>query len=243
MRLRSTANKSAPVVHKSEPTVSGLAPVVPKDSGVIYVAYGSKAIDMAKKSIEILRYFNNKIPVSVISDQEIEDVNNIYHEDTDSGARFIKTSIYFLSPYKRTLYLDADTELKSDPTSYFSLLDKVDLVMGQDVTRIFNKTTHPHLVQEEVEATIEETDGGEFIQYNTGVIFFRKCDAVEKLMRAWHEEWKRWKRQDQPAMFRAMYRHPVRIAPMREPFNTHHSAKAKVVFHAHRRASREGSPK
>ena len=226
MRLRGVSNK--------------LSQRQPKDCGVVYIAYGKKAVRMVKRAIDILRSFSN-LPVSVITDQDIEGA--VYHKDTDLGARSIKTSVYFLSPYGRTLYMDADTELKSDPTPYFDLLEKVDMVMGQDVTRIFNTATHPHLVQEEVETTIKETNGGEFIQYNTGVMFFRKCDAVEKLMTAWHEEWQRWGRQDQPAMFRAMYRHPVRIAPMREPFNTHHSAKAKVVFHAHRRASREGAPK
>lgn len=215
-----------------------------KNHGVLYVAYGEKAITLAENAIATLRLFNKTLSVSVISDQDVKGANTmIYHEDTDAGARSIKTSVYFLTPYDKTLFMDADTELKCDPEPYFGLLDKVDLVMGQDVTRIFNRTDHPHLVKKEVIATIEETNGGEFIQYNTGVILFNKCDQVEKLMRAWHEEWQRWKRQDQPAMFRAMYRHPVRIAPLREPFNTHHSAKAKVVFHAHRRASRKEAPK
>ena len=215
-----------------------------KKTGILYVAYGEKAIRLAERAISILREFNKELPVAVISDQRVEGANKwIKHKDTDAGARSIKTSMYFLTPYDKTLYMDADTELRCDPEPYFDLLDNVDLIMGQDITRIFNKAKHEHLIREEVEATIKETDGGEFVQYNTGVIFFRKNAAVERLMRAWHKEWQRWGRHDQPAMFRAMYRHPVRIAPMREVFNIHHSAPAKFVFHAHRRASREGAPR
>lgn len=234
LRLRNTLGKS-----------DSVKKIIYSDNyGVLYIAYGQKAVNLTENAIETLRLYNNTLSVTVISDQDVKGANSIiYHEDTDAGARSIKTSIYLLTPYDKTLYMDADTEVLCDPEPYFRLLDDVDLVIGQDTTRIFNRADHPHLIKEEVVATIEETSGGEFIQYNTGVMLFNKCDNIEKLMNAWHEEWQRWGKHDQPAMFRAMYRHPVRIAPMREAFNVHHSAKAKVVFHAHRRASREGAPK
>jgi hypothetical protein len=167
----------------------------------------------------------------------------IEHVDLDRGARAIKTRIYQLSPFRKTLYMDADTEMKSDPQHGFDLLELVDLVIGQDTVKIFNENTHPHMVAEEMHVTRTETNGGDGCYYNTGAMFFRRSQRMKTLMQRWHEEWKRYQRQDQPAMFRAMNACPVRIAAMRQPWNFHHYKAAEFIFHPHRRASREGAPK
>jgi hypothetical protein len=62
------------------------------------------------------------------------------------------------------------------------------------------------------------------------------------MMAAWHEEWQRFGAHDQMALLRAIHRCPVRIAPMREPWNTHKRGVAALVFHNHRQARREGAP-
>lgn len=214
------------------------------EKGCLYIAYGEKAIRNVRNAIAILRRFNTTLPVCVISDQKVFGCDMwIQHEDTDPGARAIKTRVYFLTPYAQTLYMDADTEVQCDPEPYFRLLKDVDMVMGQDPVRIFKNNSWQALDQREVQATIKETDGGEMLYYNSGVMLFVKNERVEAVMRQWHTEWKRWKKQDQPALFRALYRYPVRIATMRNAFNTHQKSLAKFVYHAHRRASREGAPK
>ena len=212
--------------------------------GILYIAYGDKAIANVENAISILREFSKKVPIAVISDKKVSGCDQwIEHEDADPGARMIKTRMYFLSPYDQTFYMDADTELQCDPEPAFKLLNYVDLVMAQDTVRIFKDTTWRALDPVEVSTTIKETNGANFLYYNTGVILFNKNERVEKLMLAWHEEWKRWRKQDQPAMFRAMYKNPVRIATMRWGFNYHQKNVAKFVYHAHRRASRDGAPK
>jgi len=252
--------------------------------GVLYVAYGEKAVENVENSIRSLRERlrerdclltgrsadasiatteekqmtgdggrgtgKTELPIAVItgrppmgSDAPTGVDHIIYHLDMDPGARNVKTRIYSLSPFYKTLYLDADTEVWDDPQHGFDLLDKVDLVMGQDTVKIFNRNHHPHMVKEETIQTRKETGGGEYAYYNTGVMFFTRNERVKALMQSWHQEWTRWCRQDQPAMFRAMFKKPVRIAAMRKPWNTHHSRDAKFVFHAHRRASRTGAPK
>jgi len=214
------------------------------EKGVLYVAYGEKAIELAKHSMQTVRAFSKGLPIAVISDQEVSGADIwIRHVDVDKGARAAKTRMYSLSPFKKTLFLDADTEMKSDPTHGFALLDLVDLVLAQDPVKVFNQTKWPGLLKDEVAATIAETDGGELCYYNSGVMFFGRSEANKALFQAWHKEWVRWGKQDQPALLRAMYRHPVRLASMRAPWNTHHEANASFIFHAHRRASREGAPK
>jgi len=213
--------------------------------GVLYIVYGEKALESVENSIATLREHRRDLPVAVITDAEAIEGADILirHVDMDPGARNIKTRIYSLSPFVKTFFLDADTEVLQDPQHGFDLLDRVDIVMGQDTVRIFNRNQHPHMVPDEMKTTLKETGGGEYLYYNTGVMFFGRNPRVQALMQAWHAEWQRWGRQDQPAMFRAMFQNPVRIAAMRNPWNTHHSNQAHFVFHAHRRASREGAPK
>ncbi len=214
------------------------------EEGILYVAYGEKAIANVENSIRLVKNFAGKLPIAVISDKRVEGADYlIRHIEVDAGARAMKTRMYSLSPFRKTLFLDADTEMQSDPMHGFKMLENFDLVMAQDPVRIFNQTKWPGLVHEEVKETIKATGGGEFLYYNSGVMFFRRSEANKKLFQAWNEEWTKWARQDQPALFRAMYRNPVRIAPMRAPWNTHHKSQADFIFHAHRRASREGAPK
>ena len=219
------------------------------EEGALYIAFGEKAIENTAVSARLLKEYAPDLPIAVVTDdrtilagEELVDYV-IEHKDMDPGARSIKTRIYQLSPFRKTLYLDADTEMQSSPQHGFDLLELVDLVIGQDTVRIFNENMHPHMVKEEMIATRSETNGGEGTYYNTGVMFFRRSEQMRILMQCWHEEWLRFQRQDQPAMFRAMYHCPVRIAAMRSPWNTHHRKDAKFIFHAHRRASRQGAPK
>lgn len=212
--------------------------------GLLFIAYGDLAIMGVENAIRILRQHNRILPVAVISDREIAGADLwIEHEDIDLGARTIKTQMYKFSPFDQTLYMDADTELQCDPEPIFKLLDFVDMGMSHDVVRIFKDNRWKELIEEERLATIQETNGAYQLYYNTGVILFNKNERVEKLMTLWHEEWKRWGRQDQPAMFRAQYRSPVRMATLREAFNTPIKSKAKFAYHNHRTVSREGAPK
>jgi hypothetical protein len=215
------------------------------EKGALYIAYGQKAVENVALSARLLKEQAPDLPIAAVTDAEaIPGVDYlIRHVDLDRGARAIKTRIYSLSPFYKTLFMDADTEIQSSPQHGFDLLELVDLVIGQDTVRIFNRNHHPHMIRSEVEATIKETGSGEFCYYNTGVMFFRRSERIKALMQEWHQEWTRFGAQDQPAFFRAMYHNPVRIASMRNPWNTHHSKRAEFVFHAHRRASRDGAPK
>ena len=214
------------------------------EQGVLYVAYGEKAVSNVENSIRTIKKFARNLPIAVISDQKVDGADHhILHVDIDPGARAAKTRMYSLSPFRKTLFLDADTEVLANPEHGFRMLERVDMVMAQDPVRIFNQTTWPALNQEEVRVTKSETAGGEFNYYNTGVVYFRRNQAVQQLMQAWHAEWTRWAKQDQPGMFRAMFNNPVRIASMRAPWNTHLKDVAKFVYHAHRRASRAGAPR
>lgn len=211
--------------------------------GVLYVAYGEKARAQAQNSMQMLRCHMHGIAVAVVSDTNLKGADHfIHHPEEDRGARTQKTQMYRLSPYENTLFLDADTEVLSSPVAGFGLLEYVDLVLAQDVNRIFCENHWPHLKQDEVTFTKKVLGTGQHMYFNSGVIFFRRNTRVEAMMAAWYEEWCRWKVHDQMALIRAIHRCPVRIAPMRAPWNTHHRSGASFVFHKHRQARREGAP-
>jgi hypothetical protein len=213
------------------------------DRGALYVAYGDLARAKARESIASLRALAPDLPVAVVSDTPLEGADiAIVHPEMDRGARAQKTRMYALSPFRRTLFLDADTVVLASPEAGFGLLEYGDVVLSQDPVRVFSQQTWPHLDPKEVAATREETGGGEFLYWNSGVIFFRRSDRARAMFQAWHAEWTRWAQHDQMALFRALHRHPLRIVAVRERWNTHRRKQAAFVFHDHRGARREGAP-
>lgn len=214
------------------------------EEGALYVAYGAKALAGAKASIASLHKFSPGLPVAVVSDKSLEPIADftIDHPDMSRGARDVKTRMYSLSPFRRTLYLDADTEVKQSPEGTFNLLKWFDVAMGQDVNKTLGRATWKALLPEEIEATRTEVGLLEVIYYNSGVIAFRRNEASRRFFQGWHQEWLRWQKQDQLALMRSLFRHPVRIATMRDPWNTHIKTKARFVYHMHRTVAREGAP-
>lgn len=213
--------------------------------GALYIAYGDAAVRQATISISTLRQRAPKLPIAVVSNKNsFPSCTFIERPDADLGAREWKTRMYELSPFDKTLFLDADTEVLSSPEAGFKLLEYVDIVLGQDLHRIFmSAIAYSKLVREEVTATVSEIGGEHFMYFNSGVIFFNKNERVKAMMEEWHREWERWKTHDQPALLRAIHSSPVRIAPIRSPWNTNIRTNVAFVWHKYRQARREGSPK
>lgn len=211
--------------------------------GALYVAYGDRAREQARESMDSLHGVAPELPVAVVSDEPLEGADHqVLHVEMDRGARAQKTRMYSLSPFERTLFLDADTRVLLDPQPGFGLLEATDVVLSQDPVRIFARQTWPHLNRQEMRATKEATSGGEHLYYNSGVIFFRRSERARALFQGWHQEWTRWGAHDQMALLRALHANPVRMAVVREQWNSHKRDVARFVFHAHRAARREGAP-
>lgn len=211
--------------------------------GILYIAFGDQAREQVKQSIATVKVYAKTLPIAVISDAPFTEADiNIYHIDSDVGARSVKTRMYSLSPFEETLFLDADTEMLASPDGGFELLKYVDMVIAQDVNRKLSDVKWKNLPAEEIRYT-QEYIGVDVLYFNSGVIFFKRNERLQKMFQAWNREWEHFGRQDQLALVRAIHDNPVRIAPMRHPFNTHKKAEANFVYHKHRAASRTGAPK
>jgi len=222
-----------------------LATRIDGNAGVIYVVYGAKALKMAKESINSIRYLHPDLQIAIISnsDPRVRGTAFIYHSDDDAGARIAKLNVYDLTPFERTLYLDADTVVISSLAGGFNLLNYFDLALASDLTMIdggilAGETTY---LQEERTATAQELPTDKLTQYACGMMFFKKTHGMTRLFTKWQYEWQRWRWRDQGAFLRAIHKVPVRHIVLPKEWNMSGTRGATaVVHHKWGAARREG---
>ena len=214
--------------------------------GVIYVAYGGAARACLISSVRSLQQTNSGLPVTVITDEQIDGLDCIIREDDHVGARTAKLEVARRSPYKRTCYLDADTTVLAALDAGFNLLDAFDLVLAVDgkyaVQYVAKMTTRVPFARQEVRATVEDIGTSMISLHNCGMIFFRPTEGVKRLFELWREEWERFGQRDQLAFVRALHRNPVRMLTLPHAWNTGYAPKAEVVLHRWGEARRAGAP-
>ena len=152
--------------------------------GVIYLAFGEQWKLEAKRSLKSLRAVSG-LSVAVITDKAWEDGPKpdefILCENVPGFASKPK---YILSesPFDRTLYLDTDTLVVSDPSPIFGLLNYYDIGV---------KFGGPKL---------NEPNGLQFhTQCNSGVILFKKNNANQNVMSLWIREYEKARDEQAPA--------------------------------------------
>ena len=187
-------------------------------AGVMYVAYGRKARNEAAASIASLREFHDW-PVAVASDKPLVRGTRLLHcEQRGTPGRWAKVNLDKLTPWEWTLFLDADTRIHGDLSIGFRLLAN-----GYDLVMVPSRPQHNdmlrHLGDQERKRTLGELPL-DVLQLNTGVMWFGPGAAP--LFEVWREEWERWRDKDQGALLRALYRHPVALALLGQPFNDEH---------------------
>jgi hypothetical protein len=153
-------------------------------------------------------------------------------------AARVKPFLYGLSPFERTLYIDADTEFMDDILPGFEALGEYDVAIAREnltLHQLYNKALAGWEINiKERDATIEElgADPQEFF-LNSGVLFFRKSRATKLAMARWHTAWLEWQEWDeQLAFMRALHRTPEAKVNIFEPeWNYPHRHKGIVIFH------------
>jgi hypothetical protein len=183
--------------------------------GVLYIAYGTRAVREAAESIRTLRKHHGW-PVTVIGDK-VENTGHIDCDNEGMPGRWAKVNLLDLSPFERTLYLDADTRIHGKLDAGFRILDDGwDLVMVP--SQIGDCPLH-HLDEGEREITLAELGDTFPLMLNTGVMWFRKSPAMQHLFAEWATEWQRFKKHDQGALLRALEKNPVKLWLLGPPFN------------------------
>jgi len=185
--------------------------------GVVYVAYGQKALQEARFSAESLTMVHREWPVVVISDHEVGWAPSIEWVDRGTPGRWAKVNLDVLSPFEGTLFLDADTRVYGDLRIGFNLLE-----LGWDMVMVHSQPQGGallgHLTDHERIVTLSQCSIDP-LQLNTGVIWFQKSERVRRLFREWRVEWERFKDKDQGALLRALEKCKTSIALLGRPYN------------------------
>jgi hypothetical protein len=179
--------------------------------GVLYVARGERYVEAAVESARSVRAATPDARIALATDepQVPEGFDDAIRLSEPDGYR-AKIVSMLASPFERTLALDVDTYAAGDVSEVFRLLDEFDLAAAHAPNRV----TLP----------LDDVPDA-FPELNTGVIAFRRSEAVSRLLQTWLEEYDRLARQkppskDQPSFRRAVYRATdVRLAVLPPEFN------------------------
>lgn len=186
--------------------------------GACYIAYGPNAHNAMQESKKSLLK-HNAIDVAICSDQSTHIADMPIRYDNVQRSRWAKVNLDLWSPFDYTLYLDADTKVNGDITAGFELL-----VNGWDVAISASENQYPRLLwhcsERDKEDTFKILGSREVLQYQAGVFFFRKSDAVKMLFENWRNEWLKYKEQDQGALLRALATSPVSIMLLGNDWNS-----------------------
>lgn len=182
-------------------------------AGFVYVATGSGYLEEARRSAESLRRCNPGIPVCLVTDAPLCGAGEPFDQVVlCAGAEHkpIDKLLAFDCPFERAVFLDADTRVFGDLSPLFTLLEKFDLALHQDVNRGWNYDLPDVPVA--------------FTEFNTGVIAFRRNEATAAFFAEWRKNYDDLNRtqglvNDQPAFRRTLYHSSLRIAPLPSEFH------------------------
>lgn len=206
-------------------------------NGVVYLVWGAAAREQAARSIASLRQFS-QVPVLVIGDKDAKSLSAEHHlcrvkpfgRDKRFYAGRVKPLMYGLSPFERTLYVDADTEFIRDPAPGFDLLDRWEVL----VTDTGHRSLADNIAgKEEAPWTRDWFGTPHLLYHNSGMIFWRHSESVKDLFHLWGEEWARFKGWDeQLALLKALARSHVRFLTLPSSWNTKYREQAYMLHHA-----------
>jgi len=216
-------------------------------NGVIYMTWGANAINQAENSMATLwKKAGADMPVMVVGDEEAQahfsedprvqfvliDVNP-FDGQKARGFQFlagrIKPLLAAISPFDRTLYVDADTAFKQSPKIGFDLLDRWDMVVAETETR--------SLVEgiaglKECKATAGWLGTHHILYHNSGMIFWKRNERTLKLFDLWHEEWlvhACW--DEQVALLRALLKSDVMFLTVPYTWNCIREKESHILHH------------
>ena len=194
------------------------------DEGVAYIAIGDKAERELTYSCASLHRYNPDLPFTVYS------VPKVGTEFPVALSRIAKLTLFEWCPYRRVLYLDADTRVFGDVSAGFQILrDGWDMVIAPSSNQGQDILWHVGAIDREI--TFRALGTSEVLQLQAGVFFVNRNPRVQHFFDVWYNEWQRFKDQDQAALLRALGQAPLKIWLLGRAWNDQRRGKKAVIEH------------
>jgi len=142
--------------------------------GVLYIAFGEQYHRETRRSIASLRKVSPAVRIAVITEEEwtTEPIPDAFILKDNNESFASKPKYMYETPFERTLFIDSDTVIARDITPIFGLLDWYDVGV---------RFGGPEL---------NEPNGLEYhTQCNSGVVLFKKNEAVAEMFTIWQKEY------------------------------------------------------
>lgn len=194
--------------------------------GIVYIATGESfwlvaaiksAIALGGKENVVI--FSDLVQNSRINEQIF--IKNINYLGLDFNKPFVsrqlKTMLHMISPFEKTLFLDADTLPIGD-------LSRIWGQKGVSIGLSLNKTIGEcdHISKEEKKFTIALL-GEDYPHRSSAVILFEKSKDANSLFADWQHTWQVYQKHDQLALARAIG-YKYNINPLPEQYNRQYQA-------------------
>lgn len=201
------------------------------NQGVIYCLTNSEAyLEAGLISAITLRGFEPNLPITIISNLEL--INKLALETYDISTRFltplelpgnnafvsryVKTHLIDWSPYKSTLFLDADILPCSSVSDLWQYLDRAPVAMVKD--RLPTVEMCDHISEQEKSFTLSQIPPLSS-QFNSGVMLWKNNQEMQRLFTRWQYEWQIFQKQDQLALVRALHHCQIPVAQIPQTYN------------------------
>lgn len=183
--------------------------------GVVYVATGERFVAEAADSVGTVRKIMPDLPIAMFTDVEVADgiFDFVFPVYEPQRAFIDKIEPLTRSPFERTLFLDTDTFVIQPCYDLFDILDEFDLAASHE----------PGRLQYPINMVPDA-----FVEFNTGVIAYRRNEKVDRFLRTWRRFYARdWERNlkegkrpyDQISFTQVLYRSALRFFVLSPEYN------------------------
>jgi hypothetical protein len=169
------------------------------NQGIVFIALGWKYFKWATECIQSLQERSSDYKYLIITDLDIQpnliiaelecfSVLKVTPISSDLGisTAYLKTQLYQLSPFDKTLYLDCDIRAVRCIDCIWSF--SIDTIaVSREFYPLLNGVNYTD--PEEIETVECLAAFGDLTQYNTGVFLFPKNKETELLFKDWEDEW------------------------------------------------------
>jgi len=145
-------------------------------NGIIYLAWGQESIDSALISCKTAKQFGYATCLVTPDDYSSKEFDFVIHKDIPFEGLAKKAMMYDVAPFEVNLFLDTDTFVCHNLDYGFKQAEQhgIALCIAPSPCLYYQYLIH---AKQEISKDI--------VQYNSGVIFFKKSDPVQTIFNRW----------------------------------------------------------